>query len=172
VPVAQSAVRAALPSDVEEIQRIQASTWRTAYADLVPMAAIERLTGGPAREAWLAAVQAGPGHHVLVATEGSWTVGFCAAAAVDGSGEIGTLLVEPRWGRRGHGGRLLAAAASRLLADGASTGFAWVPAADQVSQRFYAAAGWEPNGGVRVLDAGGRELRELRLTGPLDLRAT
>ena len=142
--MAQSAVRTALPSDVEEIQRIQASTWRIAYGDLVPPAAIERLTGAPARDAWLAAVQAGPRHHVLVATEGSWTVGFCAATAVDGSGEIGALLVEPRWGRRGHGGRLLAAAASRLLADGATTGFAWVPAADEVSRRFYAAVPASP----------------------------
>jgi GNAT superfamily N-acetyltransferase len=169
--VAQSAVRIATPEDVAEIQRIQASTWRSAYAGLVSAAAIERLTGAEARQAWRAAVQAGPGHYVLVATEASWTVGFCAAAVVDGSGEIGTLLVEPRWGRRGHGGRLLAAAAERLRADGASSGYAWVPAADEVSRRFYAAAGWEPDGGVRVLDAGdGRELRELRLTGPLDLQ--
>ncbi len=168
--MASSAVRTATPEDVEEIQRIQASTWRTAYAELVPAAAIKRLAGAAARQAWLDAVQAGPGHHVLVATEGAWTVGFCAATVVDGAGEIGALLVEPRWGRRGHGRRLLAAAAAWLREEGASSGVAWVPEADEVSRRFYAAAGWEPDGTVRVLDAGGRELRELRLTGALDLQ--
>ena len=168
--MASSAVRTATPDDIDEIVRIQTATWRTAYAELVPAAAIELLAGAAARQAWLDAVQAGAGHHVLVATESTWTVGFCAAALVEGAGEIGVLLVEPRWGRRGHGGRLLAAAAERLLADGASAGFAWVPEADEVSRRFYAAAGWAADGTVRVLDAGGRDLRELRLTGQLDLR--
>ena len=167
--MATSAVRTATPEDVDEIQRLQATTWRIAYAELVPPAALERLAGVDARQTWLAAVTAGPGHHVLVATESTWTVGFCAATVLDDVGEIGALLVEPRWGRRGHGGRLLAAAAERLREDGASSGVAWVPEADEVSRRFYAAAGWEPDGTVRVLDAGDRELRELRLSGPLDL---
>jgi hypothetical protein len=45
-----------------------------------------------------------------------------------------------------------------------------VAEADHATQRFYARAGWEPDGAVRRLDAGGRELRELRLAGTLELR--
>lgn len=182
--MAIAAVRAAAASDVAEIVRIQATTWRAAYGRLVPDAALARLDAPAAHEAWAAAVDAGEGHHVLVATEGDWTVGFCAVAAgspaADGVdptaigpehwAEVGALLVEPRWGRRGHGGRLLAAAAEVLRAAGALYGLAWVPEADDASRRFYARAGWEPDGAVRVLDTGDGELREVRLTGALDLR--
>jgi GNAT superfamily N-acetyltransferase len=191
--MAIAAVRAAAPTDVDEIARIQAETWATAYAALVPAEAIEQLRGPDARAAWAAAVDGG---HVVVATEGDWTVGFAAAAtpsrddieparsgrgaqssassgrdAVSGRwGEIGALLVEPRWGRRGHGGRLLAAAAEALSSAGAMYGLAWVPEADEATRRFYARAGWEPDGSVRAFDTGDVTLREIRLTGSLDLR--
>lgn len=224
--MATAAVRPATAPDVDEIVRIQAETWRTAYAELVPTAAIDQLKSPPARQAWAAAVTAGDGYHVLLATEGDWVVGFCTAALAtetsqggvvgepgreptarrppvpkaSGRGvtdepsrgepgaqssdapddtpgvsarhwaEIGTLLVEPRWGRRGHGGRLLAAAAEALRTAGAIYGLVWVPETDHASRRFYARAGWEPDGQQRVLDAGDRELREIRITGSLELK--
>ena len=124
--MALATVRPAAAADVDEITRIQSATWAAAYADLVPAAAIEHLSGPEATEAWAAAVEAGA---VLVAIEGEWTVGFVAAGPADvpadsplgpeASGEVGALLVEPRWGRRGHGGRLLAAAAAALRGHGA-----------------------------------------------------
>jgi GNAT superfamily N-acetyltransferase len=173
--MAIAAVRAATPQDVDEIIRIQVTTWRTAYAELVPEAALQRLSGPAAREAWTAAVSAGPEHHVLVATEGEWTVGFCAAGPADPEepeitgehAQIVTLLVEPRWGRRGHGRRLIAEAFTRLAAGGASSGIAWLPEQDVASRAFYDRIGWDPDGMGRTLDAGDRELRELRLSGPL-----
>lgn len=179
--MALAAVRAASPPDVAEIVRIQAETWSAAYAELVPAAAIEQLRGDAARTAWLAAIGAGGPAHVILATEGDSTVGFCAAAAVapggpdgpalgpDAWGEIGVLLVEPRWGRRGHAGRLLAAAAEALRVDGAIYGLAWIPESDEASRRFYSRAGWEPDGTVRGLDTGSGTLREIRMTGSLDL---
>jgi GNAT superfamily N-acetyltransferase len=197
--MALASVRAATPDDVDEIIRIQTLTWRTAYAELIPQAAVQRLSGPAARQAWQAAVTAGGGNHVLVATEGEWTVGFCAATGADdpeepdvatasddpgrtgdpdgtdllvtgAHGLIVTLLVEPRWGRRGHGGRLFSAAITALRADGASVGAAWVPEKDVASRAFYdRRGGWEADGMVRVLDAGDRELREIRLVGPLEL---
>jgi len=85
---------------------------------------------------------------------------------------VSTLLVEPRWGRRGHGGRLLAAASTVLREAGATRGIVWVPAEDPASLSFYRRAGWEPDGTIRTLDANGRAFRELRLTGPLDLELT
>ncbi len=183
--MATATVRPASPEDVPEIVRIQADTWSTAYAGLVPASALEGLRSPAAHAAWAAAVEAGEGHHVLVATEGEWTVGFCAAApavAPDGAAtpsaptlgaeawaEFSALLVEPRWGRRGHGGRLLAAAAAPLRGDGARDGLAWVPEADAASRGFYKAAGWIADGTVRVLDTGEGEVREVRITGSLDL---
>jgi GNAT superfamily N-acetyltransferase len=186
--MATAAVRPAVAEDVDEIVRIQAGTWEAAYAGLVPAEALAQLRSPAARQAWTEAVTAGEGHHVLVATEGEWTVGFCAAApaaAPEGAiapagptlgpeawAEISTLLVEPRWGRRGHGGRLLATAAQALREAGAVYGLAWVPEADAASRKFYSAVGWEPDGTVRVLDTGEGELREVRLTGGLDMTLT
>jgi GNAT superfamily N-acetyltransferase len=172
--MAVASVRPATVADVDEIVRIQSSTWRTAYAEFVPEQALARLTSPAAREAWTAAVVAGGGHHVLVATEGEWIVGFCAAApasaddphAPAGRGQIVTVLVEPRWGRRGHGRRLLGAAFEALTGDGTTEAIAWVPEPDVASRAFYDRIGWDPDGMVRILDAGDRELREIRLAGP------
>jgi GNAT superfamily N-acetyltransferase len=176
--MAVASVRRAMPDDVEEIVRLQSSTWRTAYAELVPEAALERLAGPAARQAWTAAVTAGEGHHVWVAREGAWTVGFCAAAPADDEdaagvaeagryGQIVTLLVEPRWGRRGHGRRLLAVAFEALAREGAERGLTWLAERDLASRACFERIGWEPDGMVRTLDAGDRQLREIRLTGPL-----
>jgi GNAT superfamily N-acetyltransferase len=182
--MAVAAVRAAAVPDVAELVRIQTGTWEVAYASLVPRAAIEQLSSPAAAAAWEQVVAAGG--HVLVATEGTATVGFVAvgpaeapenATATDAPtlgpeswGEIGVLLVEPRWGRRGHGGRLLAAAAEALRSAGAVYGLAWIPEADGASRQFYARAGWEPDGAVRAFDTGEGTLREIRVTGSLDLK--
>jgi GNAT superfamily N-acetyltransferase len=175
--MAIAAVRAATPDDVGEIMRIQASTWRTAYGELVPEAAVERLTGPAARQAWTEAVGAGDGYHVLVATEGEWTVGFCAAGPADpeepglegAHAQIVTLLVEPRWGRRGHGRRLVGAMLEALAADRAVGGLAWLAEQDVASRAFFDRIGWDADGLVRTLDAGDRELKEIRLVGPLEV---
>jgi GNAT superfamily N-acetyltransferase len=180
--MALATVRRAVDADVDALVRIQSDTWRAAYAGLVPAEALAHLSTPAARAAWRAAVGAGGGHHVFVAVEGEWTVGFCAAAYYGGENggqrpgehgaaiaEVSTLLVEPRWGRRGHGGRLLAAAADALRAHGARVGWAWVPEADAVSRAFYGHAGWDADGAVRGLDTGSGTLREIRLSGPLDL---
>lgn len=179
-----ASVRAATAEDVPDLVRIQLDTWRTAYADLLPPDVLAGLDATQAQEAWTTALAAGS-VRLFVAVEGDWTVGFCAAGfapeteLVDAAGAlppdaptvalVGTLLVEPRWGRRGHGGRLLATAITRLRADGATRGVAWVPEADQASRNFYRRVGWAEDGTARTLDAGGRPLREIRLAGPVDL---
>ena len=175
--MALATVRAAELADVGEITRIQSATWALAYADLVPASALAHLEGPEAAQAWSAAIGAAA---VFVATEGAWTVGLVAAGPADvpaesplgpaAWGEIGTLLVEPRWGRRGHGGRLLAAAAGALREGGARYGQVWVPERDEASRRFYTRAGWEPDGTARALDTGDGMLLVIRFSGSLDLR--
>ncbi|ALG12905.1 GNAT family N-acetyltransferase [Kibdelosporangium phytohabitans] len=183
--MAEAAVHTAQPDDIDQIARIQVETWRAAYASLLPDEVLAGLDQAEIAEVWQQTVKQGDAT-VHVATEGTWTVGFCAAgpapdtevADADGTlpddagsvGMIATLLVEPRWGRRGHGGRLLASAAAGLRATGKSRGVVWVPENDDVSVAFYERAGWQRDGMVRTLDAGGRPLREVRLTGELDLR--
>lgn len=181
--MAVASVRPATLDDVTEIARIQLATWRTAYRDLLSEAALAALDVDETRRAWETSLDHGDRHHVLVALEGDQTVGFCAAgpatsedvAGADGSlpedaattAVIGILLVEPRWGRRGHGSRLLGEAAERLWSDGATRAVAWVLEGDAASSAFYAGTGWEPDGTLRTLDASGSPLRELRFTGSL-----
>jgi GNAT superfamily N-acetyltransferase len=182
--MAQADVRVAEPADAAEIARIQLDTWRAAYADLLPPDVLAALDASSAEQSWRAAVDDDT-TTLYVATEGPWLVGFCVAgpapegevALADGSmpadaatvGMIGTLLVEPRWGRRGHGGRLLGTAADGLREAGMTRGITWVPEADVVSGAFYRRAGWAPDGTLRTLDTGGGTMRELRLTGTVEL---
>lgn len=179
--MAVAEVRVARPGDVELVAELHRVTWRTAYSELLPPGALDQLDAPQVRQAWADTIEGGA--TVLIATEGDTPVGFVVAGpapeddvvAADGTLPsdaarvvlVSTLLVEPRWGRRGHGGRLLAAAATRLREAGAIRGIVWVLAEDPASLSFYRRAGWEPDGTVRTLDAGGRPLCEIRLTGPL-----
>jgi GNAT superfamily N-acetyltransferase len=175
-------VRPAVTADAGEIARIQVSTWEAAYSTVVPPEVLRRFGVEDIAARWSAAIAAPPSgaHHVLVAFEQDCPAGFAVvvpagtddlATPDDGppvhdpatTVTLGPLLVEPRWGRRGHGSRLLAAAVDLARADGARTAVAWILADDAASRRFLTSAGWAGDGVVRDLDMGGRSVREVRL---------
>ncbi|TQS44811.1 GNAT family N-acetyltransferase [Cryptosporangium phraense] len=180
-------VRPARPDDAPAVARIQLSTWRTAYAQVIPASVLDSLDEDEVAAQWRSAIvePPTPRHHVLIAYEGDATVGFTATGPATGedlvgpgyasesataAGEwdanalvIGALLVEPRWGRRGHGSRLLAAVADIARADGFTKAVAWALDADQATRSFLQSAGWAPDGVGRVLDMDGTEVPELRL---------
>ncbi|GAB2756528.1 GNAT family N-acetyltransferase [Salinifilum aidingensis] len=182
--MADAEVRTATTADAAEIARIQLSTWRTAYAELLPATAWERLDEEEVAQHWAETIADGPAH-VLLATEGPWAVGFCAAgtapesesAAADGTPAadasavalLSALLVEPRWGRRGHGGRLVARAGEVLRQEGITRGITWTAESDSASMFFFRRLGWAPDGTVRTLEADGQIVREMRLSGGWDV---
>lgn len=167
-PVADASVRPARPDDAAEIARLQLTTWRTAYAGQLPEEVLHATGDDEAEQIWRAAVATppGPGHHVLVAAEGETLVGF-AALEPDPDDEraaaVTTLLVEPRWGRRGHGSRLLAAVVDHARTDRRTTLLTWLLERDRASIGFYESAGWARDGWVRILEPDGPGIRELRL---------
>ena len=179
---ADVSVRPGRPADAAEIARIQAVTWRTAYRGVLPRRVLDEWDEAAATVAWHAAVTAPPtpGHGVLVAVEGQTVVGFAAFGPPEltagqhqdpagPSTEVSTLLVEPRWGRRGHGSRLLAAVADLAESGGAARLQVWLLETDQASSAFYESAGWARDGWARTLDTGDVPLREIRwhaLLGP------
>lgn len=182
---ADVSVRPARPEDAADIARVQGVTWRTAYRSVLPPAVLDEWDEDAVTEAWLAAVVSPPtpAHGVLVAREREDVVGFAAfgpAELADGerpdpdgpTTEIATLLVEPRWGRRGHGSRLLAAVADLARDSGARRLQVWLPEEDRVSARFYESAGWAPQGWARTLDTGAAPLREIRWHTVLDTEGT
>jgi GNAT superfamily N-acetyltransferase len=170
-------VRAARPDDAAEIARIQLTTWRYAYRRLLPARILDQLDQEWIAQRWLTAITEPPSgrHRVLVAVEQaeeSYLAGFVASGdadeavlapgeALDRFGPTGLandvsaitdLLVEPRWGRRGHGSRLLAASADLWREDGYAAALAWAFEGDPATRTFLTSAGWEPDGVTRALD--------------------
>ena len=168
--VADVSVRPARPEDAERVARVQLSTWRTAYADLLPAQALD-VPEEQVAALWLNAIEAPPTprHRVLVAMERIELVGFTASTPAEDEGldagttaELSTLLVEPRWGRRGHGSRLVAASVEHWRGDGVTHAVAWAWERDPATRSFLTSAGWEPDGAARGLDTGPRVQRQLR----------
>jgi RimJ/RimL family protein N-acetyltransferase len=171
---ADASVRPARPEDASAIARIQLVTWRTAYRSVLPTTLLDEWDEDSATSAWRsAATPPTPGHGVLVAREGDTPVGFVAFGPAELTAdershpegpttEVTTLLVEPRWGRRGHGSRLLAAVVDIVRASGTARLQTWVLEPDTVSAGFLDSAGWAPDGWARTLDTGGAPLREVR----------
>jgi GNAT superfamily N-acetyltransferase len=166
--VADVSVRPARPEDAERVARVQLATWRTAYSDLLPPEALD-VPEMQAAALWLGAVESPPSpqHRLLVAMERDELVGFAASGPagdedVEGAVELMTLLVEPRWGRRGHGSRLVAASVEHWRGLGFPTAVTWVWERDPATRGFLTGTGWEPDGVARGLDTGPRVERQLR----------
>jgi GNAT superfamily N-acetyltransferase len=176
-------VRPARPEDAGEIARIQLETWRVAYRRILPRHVLDNLDEGYLARRWTAAVQEPPSaaHRVLVAVEqaeSSYLVGFTASGPADEEAlapeepaeslgpdvaAVTDLLVEPRWGRRGHGSRLLAAAVDLWRTDGFTRAVAWAFDGDEATRKFLTGTGWEPDGAARALDVDDLLVPQLRL---------
>ncbi len=72
------------------------------------------------------------------------------------------LMVEPRWGRRGHGSRLLASCVDHWRADGYHTAVAWTFRDDVAMIAFLESSGWAPDGATRALDVDEMLVPQLR----------
>jgi GNAT superfamily N-acetyltransferase len=175
-------VRPARADEADEIARVQLSTWRTAFRRILPRRVLDDLDPAWLAQRWREAVEKPPSdrHRVLVAVEqaqSSYLVGFAAVGPADddeagpGVAAITELLVEPRWGRRGHGSRLLAAAVDLWRSDGFATALAWVYEQDAATLAFLTSAGWEPDGTRRALDVDDLLVPQLRLHVSLEERA-
>ncbi|WP_213451011.1 GNAT family N-acetyltransferase [Rhizomonospora bruguierae] len=174
-------VRPARTEDADEIARIQLSTWRTAYRKILPRRVLESLDEAFLTRRWAEAIgePPSPRHRVLVAIEQGereHRVGFAASGPADEQARapeegplpertaaVTDLLVEPRWGRRGHGSRLLAATVDLWREDGFAAAVAWAYEGDAATRKFLTTAGWAPDGAGRALDVDDLLVPQLRL---------
>ena len=177
-------VRPASPDDADEIARIQLTTWRHAYRRILPQHVVDSIDEAWVTRRWQTSIEdpPSPRHRVLVAVEQAeqaYLVGFVATGEVDETAlapdedaekllrpdvaSVTDLLVEPRWGRRGHGSRLLAASADLWREDGFGTAVAWSFEADVAMRAFLTSAGWELDGASRALDVDDLLVPQLRL---------
>jgi ribosomal protein S18 acetylase RimI-like enzyme len=107
-----------------------------------------------------------PPNVLLVAVdETDGLIGYTAAHPTDG--EMFLLFVHPVHAGRGIGRTLLAAAHDALRAAGCREAFLFTHEQNERALAVYTAAGYRPDGSVRVSDFRGAQLRELRLVKQL-----
>jgi GNAT superfamily N-acetyltransferase len=188
-------VRPARPGDAVEIARVQLTTWRVAYRRLVPRHVLDQVDADWITRRWREAIADPPSgrHRVLVAVERAeaptagppkeYVVGFTASGPADDAAlapdedhaslgprvaAVVDLMVEPRWGRRGHGSRLLAASVDMWRLDAFGTAVAWVFVDDLATRAFLEGSGWAPDGASRSLDVDDMLVPQIRLHVALD----
>ncbi len=176
-PTADVSVRVAWADDAEAIAAVQLRAWPSLYGDLVPA---ESIPSGPEAEAaaaaaWRASFEK-PGdarNRVLVALERNRVCGFaitCPSTDPDADpvadAELRELTIDPGEQRKGHGSRLLQAAADTMAADRFGRAVTWVPVGDDALRAFLTEAGWAADGAHRELEldeAGDVRMKQVRL---------
>lgn len=177
-------VRPAVDTDAAGLAEVHISGWRAGYAGLVPQDYLDGLDVAERTERWRdiltertaeAASAAGgksPAGRSLTLVahspsgdlDGFVSLGSSRDPDADPGlvGEVFAIYVRPqRWGT-GTGRTLLAAAAQALRAAGFEVATLWVLAGNVRARRFYAAAGWQPDGAEKVDDSRGFPLVEVR----------
>ena len=180
-PTADVSVRIAWSDDAAAIAELQVRTWREVYADLLPADALpDDVTAAAA--AWKASLSK-PGdarNRVLVALERNRVVGFAITSPASDpdrdpivDGELSEVTIDPTERGKGHGSRLLQAAADTLVADRFERAVLWTMASDDALRKFLTEAGWAADGAHRELDLDGSGttlVKQVRmhtaLTGP------
>ncbi len=158
--MADASVRPATAADAADIARIQATVWAGVHSDL-PAAVLEAVGSAEAAEQWAMAATdpPSPRHRVLTALAGERVVGFAALAPASDpdtipslDGDLLALCVDPAETGRGHGSRLVNAAADLARIDGVGHLHAWLSDAEEDLRAFLVGAGWAADGATRRLD--------------------
>lgn len=170
-------IRPARVQDAGRIAEIHVLGWQGGYRGLMPQEFLdgldpaERLT---ARIRWLAAADWSRGGCFVVADDDAQLAGFADTGQTrdeDGDpavvGEVLAIYLAPAaWGK-GLGRELMAAALGHLTAVGYREATLWVLDGNVRARWFYAAAGFRPDGAVKIDGSRGFPLRELRYRRPL-----
>ena len=160
-------IRAADVSDAERIARVHVSSWREAYADLVPAEYLDGLDVAERARDWAEHLENPPrGSSTWVAAEGDAVLGFAALGpsrdedADRSTLEIYAIYLEPSaWGR-GVARDLMRTVLSSVPAGGVVT--LWALDGNERARHFYRRNGFQPDGVERIEEIGGRPLTEIR----------
>jgi len=178
--MADMSVRPGRLIDVSDFVEVQRRAWRSLPDDLWAVPDVESLDADAMMRSWERAVLLPPTsrHRLLIALEGETVVGGAALTPADDpdlpdgvvaaesdqerADELALLVVDPDHRRRGHGSRLMAAAADLVRTGGVPTLVTWVPASDDDARAWLVGAGWAADGAHRTVELDGRIVRELR----------
>lgn len=178
---APPSVRPAVPGDADAVGRVQAECWRTGLAGLVPDEVVQVLTADRFADSWHRSLTDPPERTgLLVAIESSLEAAVPATESVVGlvatgpcpdpdsteaTAELLALSVAAEHRGRGHGSRLVNAAAETVTAAGFDTLVSWVWLADEPTRALLEASGFRPDRAWRdrVVGGQGQTLRQVRL---------
>lgn len=165
-------VRPARSEDLPRIADIHVRSWQAAYAGLIPQHYLDSLDPARRLDGWAAAAgqTAGPHGALLVAVgDDDQAVGFAHVRECrdpdqrdPAAGEVWAIYLEPgAWGQA-IGQELMAAAVTRLAELGYRQASLWALDGNARARRFYQAAGFRPDGAVKIDGERGFTLREIR----------
>jgi len=156
-------VRDATGEDAEAIERIRVRGWQVAYRHLYPPDELDRLPVDAAR--WRERIEHPPrGWTIIVAGSPERLLGFASTGPSRdelGVGELYAIYVDPDAWSQGTGRALLAHAEERL-SERYKHATLWVLEANERARRFYAAAGWTPDGARQEVERLGVSPPEVR----------
>ena len=159
-------IRPATAADAAGIARVQVTTWRVAYAGLVPAHVLDALSVPAGASRWEGHI-ADPAAQVWVAEPDGEVAGFASAgpsrdADRPHDGEVYAVYVRPDAQRGGLGRGLLGTALGWLGERGYPRALLWVLTANAPARAFYDACGWHTEGTERGIDVGGAVVDEIR----------
>jgi nodulation protein A len=168
-------VRRAHVEDARAIAEIHVRSWRAAYAGQLPDQLLQGRSIADLEAGWrrrltkprngsrVLLVEQEPGHPV-----GFASVGPSRDPDADGhTGELEAFYLDPDHWRQGLGRRLHDHALTELRRDGYGVATLWVLRSHHAAQRFYAKAGWVPDGAAKTDVIGDVPLDEIRYATPL-----
>lgn len=168
-------IRDAVPDDARKIAEVHVSSWRVAYAGLLPDEALTALEVDDFHEWRQRALSDSrlPGSATLVIEEDGALRGFADIGPArelpdsDPRGEVYAIYLAPdAWGR-GLGRALLEAAERRLATGGFDEAVLWVLESNQPTRRFYEACGWNSDGERKFAEVHGIQVMETRYSRTL-----
>lgn len=165
-------VRPARVEDAAKIAAVHVASWQDGYRGLVPQDYLDRLDAAvwTARRAHrLEQIDWSRGGCFVITDDNGELAGFTHAGPTRDNdsgtvavGEVYAIYLAPgAWGK-GLGRALMAAALAHLAKCGYGEATLWVLDSNTRARRFYAAAGFQPDGAVKVDSSRGFPLAEVR----------
>ena len=169
-------VRPATAADAAAIGQIHVTSWQAAYAGQLPDGFLRTLSVSDRQRTWEKELTASdPRSGVLVVEHAGHVVGFASVGAsrdpdaTADTGELHAIYLEPAVWRRGLGRLLHDHALDLLIGNGYQRATLWVLRSNTRARRFYASAGWTPDGATKTDTIAGGEIKleELRYSKSL-----
>jgi RimJ/RimL family protein N-acetyltransferase len=165
-------VRLACIDDAARIAEIHVLGWQGGYRGLMPQDYLDGLDPAQRLSRWIQSLRdadSSRGGCLVVADDDGMLAGFANVeqsrdddAEPDKVGEVMAIyLVPDSWGK-GLGRELMAAALTHLARLGYDEVTLWVLDTNARARRFYEAAGFRPDGAIKLDDSRGFPLREAR----------